>query len=43
MALSAQPGIANLTPQRPDVAATITLERVDEHDAVTKIHLELAA
>jgi osmotically inducible protein OsmC len=43
MALSAQLGMANLTARRLDVTATITLERVGEHHAVTKSHLDLSA
>lgn len=43
MALSAQLGKANLTARRLDVTATITLDRVGEHHAVTKSHLDLSA
>jgi osmotically inducible protein OsmC len=43
MALSAQLGMANLTARRLDVTATITLERVGEHHAITKSHLDLSA
>jgi lipoyl-dependent peroxiredoxin len=43
MALSAQLGIAKLTARRLDVTATITLEVVGGHHAVTKSHLDLSA
>jgi lipoyl-dependent peroxiredoxin len=43
MALSAQLGMANLTARRLEVTATITLERIGEHHAVTKSHLDLSA
>jgi len=43
MALSAQLGKAGLTPQRLNVTATITLEKVGEHHAITKSHLDLLA
>ena len=43
MALSNQLGQAGLTPRRLDVTATITLEKVGEHHAITKSHLELLA
>ena len=43
MALSAQLGMANLTARRLEVTATITFERVGEHHAVTKSHLDLSA
>ena len=43
MALSNQLAQAGLTPRRLDVTATITLEKVGEHHAITKSHLELSA
>ena len=43
MALSNQLGQAGLTPRRLDVTATITLEKVGEHHAITKSHLGLLA
>jgi osmotically inducible protein OsmC len=43
MALANQLGQAGLIPRRLDVTATITLEKVGEHHAITKSHLELLA
>jgi osmotically inducible protein OsmC len=43
MALSAQLGKAGLTPRSLEVTATITLEKVGEHHAITKSHLDLSA
>jgi lipoyl-dependent peroxiredoxin len=43
MALSTQLGKAGLTPQRLEVTATITLELVGGHHAITKSHLDLSA
>src|ERR1700751_383807 len=43
MALSTQLGKAGLIPQRLEVTATITLEKVGEHHAITKSHLDLSA
>jgi lipoyl-dependent peroxiredoxin len=43
MALSTQLGKAGLIPQKLEVTATITLEKVGEHHAITKSHLDLSA
>jgi osmotically inducible protein OsmC len=43
MALSTQLGKAGLTPQRLEVTATITLEIVGGHHAITKSHLDVSA
>ncbi|HEY6765503.1 MAG TPA: OsmC family protein [Candidatus Sulfotelmatobacter sp.] len=43
MALSAQLGKAGLTARSLEVTATITLEKVGEHHAITKSHLDLSA
>jgi osmotically inducible protein OsmC len=43
MALSNQLGQAGVTPRRLDVTATIALEKVGEHHAITKSHVELLA
>jgi lipoyl-dependent peroxiredoxin len=43
MALSTQLGKAGLIPQMLEVAATVTLEKVGEHHAITKSHLDLSA
>src|SRR6202166_2618359 len=43
MSLSSQLGKACLRPQRLDVTATITLEKVGEHHAITRSHLDPSA
>lgn len=43
MALSAQLGEAGLTPDNIDTTATVTLEKVEDGFAITKIHLDVAA
>jgi lipoyl-dependent peroxiredoxin len=43
MSLSSQLGKACLRPRRPDVTATITLEKVAEHHAITRSHLDPSA
>ena len=43
MALSTQLGKAGLAPQKLEVTATITLEIVEGHHAITKSHLDLSA
>lgn len=43
MALSAQLGNANLTPERINTTATVTLEKLEDGFAVTEVHLDVAA
>jgi osmotically inducible protein OsmC len=43
MALSAQLGIMNVTPQSLRTTATLSLEKLDAGWTISKIHLELAA
>jgi osmotically inducible protein OsmC len=43
MALSTQLGKAGLTPENLETTATITFEKVGEHFAITKSHLDLQA
>ena len=43
MALSAQLGLANLTPESIDTTCTITLEKQPDGFAITSSHLELQA
>ena len=43
MAVSVQLGKAGLTPPKLEATATITFERVGEHFAITKSHLDLLA
>jgi lipoyl-dependent peroxiredoxin len=43
LAVSSQLGKAGLRPERLEATATITLERVGEHFAITKSHLDLTA
>src|SRR5688500_11516769 len=43
MALSAQLGNANLTPESIETEATVTLDKVDSGFAVTKVHLNVRA
>src|SRR5258708_11807764 len=43
MALSAQLGKAGLTPENLETTATITFEKVGEHFAIRKSHLDLQA
>ena len=43
MAVSSQLGKAGLTPQTLEATATITFEKVGEHFAITKSHLDLTA
>ena len=43
MAVSSQLGKVGLRPERLEATATITLERVGEHFAITKSHLDLTA
>jgi osmotically inducible protein OsmC len=43
MAVSSQLGKAGLTPQKLEVTATITFEKVDGHFAITKSRLDLRA
>jgi len=43
MALSAQLGGANLTPESISTQATVTLEKVEGGFAITKIHLDVTA
>ncbi|MGO9641845.1 MAG: OsmC family protein [Candidatus Acidiferrales bacterium] len=42
MALSAQLGAANLTPESLETSAALTMEKLDAGWTVTKIHLEVA-
>ena len=42
-AISGQLGKAGLRPQKVEATATVTLERVGEHFAITKSHLDLLA
>ena len=42
MALSAQLGQVNLTPQRIETTATVTLEKVGDGFAVTASHLDVS-
>jgi lipoyl-dependent peroxiredoxin len=43
MAVSSQMGKAGLKPEKLEARATITFEKVGEHFAITKSHLELTA
>jgi lipoyl-dependent peroxiredoxin len=43
MALSAQLGAANLTPESISTTATLTLEKLDSGFAITTIHLDVVA
>src|SRR5207302_10694760 len=43
MALSAQLGGANLTPESISTAATLTMEKLDAGWAITKVHLDVTA
>lgn len=43
MALSAQLGAANLTPESINTTANLTLEKLDSGFAITKIHLDVTA
>jgi lipoyl-dependent peroxiredoxin len=43
MALSAQLGSANLTPESIETTAAVTLEKTDAGFTVTKIHLDVSA
>lgn len=43
MALSAQLGNANITPESIETTATLTMEKLDAGFTVTKIHLDVAA
>jgi osmotically inducible protein OsmC len=43
MALSAELGKANLTPENIDTTATVTLEKTDAGFTVTKVHLDVKA
>src|SRR6202142_4407633 len=43
MALSAQLGGANLTPESINTTANLTLEKLDSGFAITKIHLDVTA
>jgi len=43
MALSAQLGGANLTPESINTQATLTLEKVEGGFAITKVHLDVTA
>jgi lipoyl-dependent peroxiredoxin len=43
MALSAQLGAANLTPESISTTANLTLEKLDSGFAITKIHLDVTA
>ncbi len=43
MALSAQLGEAGLKPDNIDTTATVTLEKVEDGFAITKIHLDVSA
>jgi osmotically inducible protein OsmC len=43
MALSAQLGTMNFTPQSLRATATVTLEKLDAGWTVSKVHLDLAA
>ena len=43
MALSAQLGGANLTPESINTTATVTLEKVEQGFAITAVHLDVVA
>src|ERR1700726_1045279 len=43
MALSAQLGAANLTPESINTAATLTMEKQDAGWAITSVHLDVSA
>ena len=43
MALSAQLGTMNFTPQTLRTTATLTLERIDNNWTISKVHLEVTA
>ena len=43
MALSAQLGAANLTPESINTTANLTMEKLDSGFAITKIHLDVTA
>lgn len=43
MALSAQLGNANITPEKINTTATVKLEKLDSGFAVTEVHLEVSA
>jgi len=43
MALSAQLGNANITPESIETTATLTMEKLDAGFTITKIHLDVAA
>lgn len=43
MALSAQLGTANLTPESISTSATLTLEKLDTGFAITAVHLDVTA
>lgn len=43
MALSAQLGTMNFTPQSLRTTATLTLERIDNNWTISKVHLDVAA
>lgn len=43
MALSAQLGEAGLQPDNIDTSATVTLEKVEDGFAITKVHLQVSA
>jgi len=43
MALSAQLGNANITPESIETCATLTMEKLDAGFTITKIHLDVAA
>ena len=43
MALSAQLGAANLTPESIDTSATLTMDKLDSGWTITAVHLDVAA